>query len=130
MEWLDTIKAQLPMDKISQLLSQAKGTYHTKTTKVYPGLTEAKQIVKRAHFLLSENDNMTLGKQVIFTREIANEKGEKKTVSYTVDFTDKDQIKRLRNFLTELVDLTTDDASNDKKETIPGFLDYIAKASL
>lgn len=130
MKVLDDIKAQMPMDKISEMLLMARGKFPNRKAKVYPGLSEAKQIVKRAHFFLEENSSITLGKQDIYKREIKNDGGSSKTFTYTVDFANPQQIKRLRNFLTELVDLTAEDASSAKKESIPGFLDYMAEASI
>lgn len=130
MTFLQDIKAQLPMEKINDFLSMAKGKLPASMTQNYPEIDTAKKIIKRIDYLLAERAILKLGKQVIFTREIKNEDGTTKMYAYEVDFENKEHIKRLRTFLTELIDLTEEDASGKKKESVPGYLDYIAVSQI
>ena len=129
MKIVDTIKTHIPLQDIQTILAVARTKLPKKTVKIYPGLAEAQKIIKRIDFLFAEKPIVNLGKQDIFKREISKENGTKTIYTYTVDFASKDQVKRLRDFLIELVDLAADDATSEKKESIPGYLDYIAMAS-
>lgn len=131
MKWLDTIKEQLPMEQIHAVISQAKTSMGTKSKKKDdPALTDAETVMKRVHYLLEEKSSLELGKQEIYKRTILGEDGTPKMYTYTVDFNDADQVKRLRTVLLELADLSSPDASKAKRESISGYLDYIAQASL
>lgn len=130
MTFLQNITAQLPMEKINDFWSMAKGKLPASMTKDYPDIETAKKIIKRVDYLLAEKAILKLGKQTIFTREIKNEDGTSKMCAYEVDFDNKDHIKRLRTFLTELIDLTEDDASGAKKASVSGYLDYIAVSQI
>ena len=126
MNILQDIQAQLPMEKIRDFVSMAKGKLPASMTQNYPEIDTAKKIIKRIDFLLAERAILKLGKQTIFTREIKNEDGATHMYAYEVDFENKEQVKRLRTILTELIDLTEEDASGAKKGSVPGYLDYIA----
>lgn len=121
-KWLDDIKEQLPMEQMVALLTQVKTKIASKTAKKDdPNITEAEKVMKRIHYLLSEKSNLDLGKQEIYT---------KNGYTYFVDFTDPEQISRLRTVLLELADLSSPDSSKAKKASIAGYLDYIAQANL
>lgn len=129
MKWIDVIKEQIPMEQIQALLNNAKIKMVTTTVKKDdPNLADAEKVMRRIHYLVSEQSSIELGKQEIFKREVKNEDGTTKIYTYMVDFNKPEQIKRLRTVLLELADLSSPDSSKAKKESIPGYLDYIAEA--
>lgn len=122
MKWIDEIKNHIPMEQMQILFTQVKARIASqRIKKVDPHSIEAEKVMKRIHFLLSEKSNLDLGKQEIYTRN---------GCTYVVDFNDPEQIKRLRTVLLELADLSSPDSSKAKKRSIPGYLDYIAQASI
>lgn len=122
MKWIDTIKEQLPMEQMQSLFIQMKTKIGSKTAKKEnPDITEAEKVMKRIHYLLSEKSNLDLGKQEIYKRN---------GYTYFVDFTNPEQISRLRTVLLELADLSSPDSSKAKKASIPGYLDYIAQSRI
>jgi hypothetical protein len=126
---LKVLKEQIPMQKIQDAITLAKGKLPARMTKIYPGVKEGKFVIKRIQFLLRERSFVELGKQEIFERKVQDESGSKKLYKYIVDFNNPAQVKRLKNILTELVDLVDEDATEAKKEAIPGYLDYIVMAN-
>jgi hypothetical protein len=129
MKILDDVKTKIPMQKIADAWTMAKGKLPARMTKTYPGMSQAKFVIKRIHFLLREKSFVDLGDQEIFERKVKKEDGTSPTYIYRVDFNNPAQVKRMRNILTELIDLADEDASEAKKESISEYLDYIAMAS-
>lgn len=131
MKWIDDIKEQIPVEQLQLLISQIKSNIAAKTAKKEdPVLKEVETILKRIHFLLSEKPVIDLGKQEIFTRVVPAEDGKTQTYTYIVDFNRPAEVKRLRTVLLELADLSSPDAQKAKRESIPGYLDYIAQTSI
>lgn len=131
MKWLDTIKEYIPMEDIHVVVSQVKKYVGTKAAKKDdPALVDAENVMKRIHYLLEEKSSLDLGKQEIYKRNVKDLDGIVRMYTYMVDFNDMEQIKRLRTVLLELADLTSPDATKAKKESVSGYLDYIAQASL
>lgn len=124
------VKAKIPMEKINDVVTMAKGKLPARFTQNYPDMDTARKIIKRIDYLFAEESNIKLGKQQIFSRDVTQDDGTKKLYTYTVDFDNPTHIKRLRTVLTELVDLTDEDASPAKKESIPGYLDYVAVSEI
>jgi len=130
MKWLDDMKDQLPMKHMQSVMTQIKTTIGSKMTKVPdPALAEAESVMKRIHYLLEEKSSLDLGKQEIYKRTIAKKNGMTQNCTYIVDFTNSNQVKRLRTVLLELADLSSPDSSKAKRDSISGYLDYIAEAS-
>lgn len=130
MTWTDSIKKHLPMEQMLAFLAKAKTVVKSKSKKDDPNVLDAEKIIKRINMLLSQNSSVNLGKQAIYKREVKKDDGTVRLYTYIVDFNNAEQVKRLRTFLTELIDLETNDASKAKKKSIPGYLDYIAQESL
>ena len=133
MKLIDDIKQQIPLQKqrIQTFITDTKSKMGAVTAKKDdPMLIEADKIMKRMHYLFSEESTLDLGKQAVFTRNVSDTDGKVRSYTYMVDFKDPNQIKRLRTLLLELADLSSPDASKAKRESIPGYLDYIAQASI
>lgn len=130
MKWIDDVKEQLSMDQLQTLIAHIKTNIAAKAAKKPdPVLIEVETILKRIHYLLSEKSLLDLGKQEVFKRRILHGDGTTKTYTYMVDFNRPEEIKRLRTVLLELADLSSPDSSKNKRESISGYLDYIAEAS-
>jgi hypothetical protein len=131
MKWLNDIKQQIPMEQLQMLVGQIRANIAAKQVKKEdPVISEADKILKRIHYLVSEASSLDFGKQDVFTRAITDDHGNTKNYTYSVNFHHPEEIKRLRTVLLELADLSSPDASKAKKESIPGYLDYIAQASI
>jgi hypothetical protein len=131
MKWLNDIKQQIPMQQIQTLVGQIRTNLAIKHVKKEdPVITEADKILKRIHYLVSEESSLDFEKQDVFTRAIPDETGKTKNYTYSVNFQRPEEVKRLRTVLLELADLSSPDASKAKRESIPGYLDYIAQSSI
>lgn len=120
---LDFVKTQVT--KTRERFFKSKQKKHVEPEE----LKQAKAVIDRIHFLLTENPVMDLGKEIIYERDVVDPNGNMRKYAYTVDFSDRNQVKRLKAVLKHLLDVSSDRRKTDY-ETIPSYLDYIAQTSL